>query len=57
VSVASTAAGRRTDKQIKTRRAAAVSRCMDQLEPAQAAALIKALPALEELADTMRRLA
>ena len=56
VSVVSTAAGRRTDKQIKTRRAAAVSRCMDQLEPAQAGALIMALPALEELADTMRRL-
>ncbi len=56
VSVASTATGRRTDKQIKARRAAAVSRCLDLLEPTQVAALGQALPALEELAETMRRL-
>jgi DNA-binding MarR family transcriptional regulator len=54
-SVISTAAGRDTDQQIKARRAAAVSRCMEMLPPAGAAAVTDALPALEELAETLRQ--
>jgi DNA-binding MarR family transcriptional regulator len=54
VSVVSTASGRTVDKQIKARRAAAVSQCLDLLGAEQVAALAQALPALEELAETMR---
>jgi len=54
VSVLSTPAGRRTDKQVKTRKAAAVSHCMAMLSAEQAAAVTGALPALEELAEIMR---
>jgi DNA-binding MarR family transcriptional regulator len=56
VSVVSTQAGRQTDRQIKAQRAEAVSRCVAALPPASAAALVDALPALEDLADTMRSL-
>jgi DNA-binding MarR family transcriptional regulator len=55
VSVVSTGTGRRLDKQIKARRAAAVSQCMDQLGDVQVAAVTSALPALEELAEKMRQ--
>jgi DNA-binding MarR family transcriptional regulator len=54
-SVIATPAGRQLSGQIKERRAAAVSRCLDLLPPAQVAALSSALPALEELAETMRQ--
>ncbi len=54
VSVLSTAAGRRVDKKIKARRAAAVSECLALLPAEQVAALTEALPALESLAETMR---
>jgi DNA-binding MarR family transcriptional regulator len=54
VSVVSSAAGRRVDKQIKARRAAAVSQCLELLGSDQVAALTTALPALEVLAETMR---
>jgi len=54
-SVISTAAGRETDQQIKARRAAAVSRCMEMLPPGQAVAVTDALPALEELAENLRQ--
>jgi DNA-binding MarR family transcriptional regulator len=54
VSVLSTPAGRRADKQVKTRRAAAVSHCMAMLPAGHAAAVAAALPALEELAEIMR---
>ncbi len=54
VSVLSTAAGRRVDKKVKARRAAAVSDCLAELPAAQVAALTEALPALEGLAETMR---
>jgi DNA-binding MarR family transcriptional regulator len=57
VSVVGTAAGRRLDEQIKARRAAAVSQCLDQLDPGRVAALGQALPALEDLAELMRRTA
>ncbi len=55
VSVVATAAGRRVDKQIKARRAAAVSRCLEMLPADEVVALTTALPALEDLAETMRQ--
>jgi DNA-binding MarR family transcriptional regulator len=55
VSVAATAAGRSVDKQVKTRRAAAVARCLALLPTSDVAALTAALPALENLAETMRQ--
>ena len=56
-SVVSAAAGRRVDQQIKARRAAAVSQCMQMLAADDVAALTEALPALERLADAMRQCA
>ena len=53
-SVVSVAAGRRVDQQIKARRAAAVSECMQLLGADDVATLTTALPALERLADAMR---
>ena len=53
-SVVSAAAGRRVDQQIKARRAAAVSECMQSLGAADVTALTSALPALERLAEAMR---
>jgi DNA-binding MarR family transcriptional regulator len=53
-SVVSVAAGRRVDQQIKARRAAAVSTCMQLLGADDAATLTTALPALERLAEAMR---
>jgi DNA-binding MarR family transcriptional regulator len=55
VSVVSTAAGRHVDQQVKARRATAVSQCLELLPAAEVAALTKALPALEDLAETMRQ--
>lgn len=55
VSVVSTHAGRAVHEQIKARRAAAVSRCLEMLPEAHVKALADALPALEELAETMRQ--
>jgi DNA-binding MarR family transcriptional regulator len=55
VSVVSTAAGRRVDRQIKARRAAAVSQCLALLPASDVAALTDALPALENMAETMRQ--
>jgi DNA-binding MarR family transcriptional regulator len=54
VSVVSTEAGARVDQKIKARRAAAVSQCLELLPAADVAALTKALPALENLAETLR---
>ena len=54
VSVVSTGAGRRVDRQIKARRAAAVSQCLALLPTADVEVLTAALPALENLAETMR---
>jgi DNA-binding MarR family transcriptional regulator len=53
-SVVSADAGRRVDQQIKARRAAAVSECMQSLGADDVAALTSALPALERLAEAMR---
>ena len=57
VSVVSTPDGKQVDQEIKARRAAAVSRCIELLPAPQAAALTAALPALEDLAETMREVA
>lgn len=57
VSVVGTPDGMRVDQEIKARRAAAVSRCIEFLPAAQVSALTAALPALEELAETMREVA
>jgi DNA-binding MarR family transcriptional regulator len=57
VSVLSTPEGKRVDQEIKARRAAAVSRCIELLPGARVSALTAALPALEQLADTMREVA
>jgi DNA-binding MarR family transcriptional regulator len=54
-SVLSSPAGQKIDRQIKARRLAAVSRCMDLMSAEHVAALTDALPALEELAETMRQ--
>jgi DNA-binding MarR family transcriptional regulator len=55
VSVVSTAAGGRVDKKIKARRAAGLSQCVEMLPAEQVGALMQALPALENLAETMRQ--
>jgi DNA-binding MarR family transcriptional regulator len=55
VSVLATAAGRRVDKKVKARRANAVSECLALLPAEQVTALTEALPALENLAETMRQ--
>jgi DNA-binding MarR family transcriptional regulator len=54
-SVVSAAAGRKVDRQVKARRAVAVSRCLELMPAENVAALTDALPALEELAETMRQ--
>ena len=53
-SVVSSAAGRQVDQQIKARRAAAVSQCLQLLPADEVSALVIALPALERLAEVMR---
>jgi DNA-binding MarR family transcriptional regulator len=53
-SVVSSAAGRRVDQQVKSRRAEELSRCLRQLPAEDVAMLTEALPALENLAETMR---
>jgi len=55
VSVVTTPAGRRVDKKIKARRAAAVSQCLELLPAGEGSVLTEALPALENLAETMRQ--
>jgi DNA-binding MarR family transcriptional regulator len=53
-SVVSTPTGKGVYREIKARRAAAVSRCLELLPPGQADLLTRALPALEAFAETMR---
>jgi DNA-binding MarR family transcriptional regulator len=50
-----TPAGKRVYRELKARRAAAVSRCLEVLPPEQADLLTQALPALEAFAETMRQ--
>lgn len=56
-SVTPTADGKRIDQQVKAQRAAAVSECMELLTAQHQSALTAALPALEELAEALRRFA
>jgi DNA-binding MarR family transcriptional regulator len=50
-----TPTGKRVYRELKARRAAAVSRCLELLPPEQADLLTQALPALEAFAETMRQ--
>jgi DNA-binding MarR family transcriptional regulator len=56
-SVAATPEGAHIDQRVKSRRAAAVSQCMELLTAQHQSVLTEALPALEELAEKLRRLA
>lgn len=56
-SVVSTPAGQDVDRRIKSQRAAVVSECVDQLTNQQEQALNDALPALEALAETLKKAA
>jgi DNA-binding MarR family transcriptional regulator len=53
--VATTATGKRVYRQVKARRAVAVSRCLEMLPAEQAQLLTQALPALEAFAEGMRQ--
>jgi DNA-binding MarR family transcriptional regulator len=52
-SVVSTTAGQRVSREVKARRAAAVSRGLEMVPPEQADLLAKAFPALEAFAEPM----
>jgi DNA-binding MarR family transcriptional regulator len=54
-SVVCTPAGKRAYRELKSRRADAVSRCLKMLPPEQADLLTQALPALEAFAESMRQ--
>jgi DNA-binding MarR family transcriptional regulator len=54
-SVASTRAGQEVDQRVKAQRAAVVSECVDQLPAQEQEALSAALPALEALADALKK--
>jgi DNA-binding MarR family transcriptional regulator len=54
-SVTSTAAGQEIDRRVKAQRAAVVSECVDQLPPGEQDALSAALPALETLAEALKK--
>jgi DNA-binding MarR family transcriptional regulator len=54
-SVVATEAGREVDGRVKEQRAAVVSECVDELTDEQEQALADALPALEALAEALRK--
>jgi DNA-binding MarR family transcriptional regulator len=54
-SVVATPAGQDVDHRVKAQRAAVVSECVDQLSRDQEQALSAALPALEELAEALKK--
>jgi DNA-binding MarR family transcriptional regulator len=54
-SVDATSAGRQIDKRVKAQRAAVVSGCVDQLSAEEERALNAALPALEALAEALKK--
>jgi DNA-binding MarR family transcriptional regulator len=54
-SVTATREGREVDKRVKAQRAAVVSECVDQLPPDEQDALGAALPALEALAEALKK--
>jgi DNA-binding MarR family transcriptional regulator len=54
-SVTSTPAGQEVDRRVKAQRAAVVSECVDQLPAEEQLALSAALPALEALAEALKK--
>jgi DNA-binding MarR family transcriptional regulator len=54
-SVTSTEAGQEVDRRVKAQRAAVVSECVDQLPAGEQVALSAALPALEALAEALKK--
>jgi DNA-binding MarR family transcriptional regulator len=54
-SVVSTAAGQERDQRVKVQRAAVVSECVSELTQRQERALSAALPALEALAEALKK--
>jgi DNA-binding MarR family transcriptional regulator len=54
-SVTATPAGQQVDRRVKAQRAAVVSECVDQLPARQQQALKAALPALEALAEALKK--
>jgi DNA-binding MarR family transcriptional regulator len=54
-SVTSTEAGQEIDRRVKAQRAAVVSQCVDQLPEQEQEALSAALPALEALAEALKK--
>ena len=54
-SVVATKSGQEVDRRVKAQRAAVVSECVDELPGEQEEALIAALPALEALAETLKK--
>jgi DNA-binding MarR family transcriptional regulator len=54
-SVTSTGAGQHVDRRVKAQRASVVSECVDQLPAEEQEALSAALPALEALAEALKK--
>jgi DNA-binding MarR family transcriptional regulator len=54
-SVTSTEAGQEVDRRVKAQRASVVSECVDQLPAVEQEALSAALPALEALAEALKK--
>jgi DNA-binding MarR family transcriptional regulator len=54
-SVTSTEAGQEVDRRVKAQRASVVSECVDQLPAQEQEALSAALPALETLAEALKK--
>jgi DNA-binding MarR family transcriptional regulator len=54
-SVTSTKAGQEVDRRVKAQRASVVSECVDQLPAEEQEALSAALPALEALAEALKK--
>jgi DNA-binding MarR family transcriptional regulator len=54
-SVTSTGAGQQVDRRVKAQRASVVSECVDQLPAEEQEALSAALPALEALAEALKK--
>jgi DNA-binding MarR family transcriptional regulator len=54
-SVTSTPAGQEVDRRVKAQRAAVVSECVDRLPASEREALSAALPALEALAEALKK--
>jgi DNA-binding MarR family transcriptional regulator len=55
IQVAATEAGQRIHERVKLLRTEAVAQCLDQLPDKSVDSIVEALPALEELAQALRR--